>query len=373
MTMSLSTPLDVDKHRADSDRARRAQKAIQLADTGLASVAFITLFAQDALGAVVGNKVGVAIAALICALYSIRLLRNWRKIRWGRMPVMLALFLVSSGIALLWSSDLNSSLVAWAIQLATAGAAIGMTMLLPWPALVKALGTAVRWVLGLGLIVEGLSVLVVHGPVWGLTGHLAMLSFAAVVLLIVLPLQLADRTVWRGWGFAWILLALAALIYTQSMQSWLALIAVAVVRGLVEWARATNPFKRRPIYVVSVGILAGLVASLVSSWTQFAEVSAGGSWVALVSTSSPLAVVFFVAVLVTSYWRSWFVAVDRPQWDLDTHRPFTATSMLPLLMLTALIVAGAFDARLTTESGLLLVAICAVVTKYPERLRGELR
>ncbi|CAB4565296.1 unannotated protein [freshwater metagenome] len=373
MSMSLTSAFDAQQHRIDANQTRRAQKAIQLADTGLASLAFVILFAQDALQAVVGNTVGVALAGVICLLYSIRLLRNWRKIRWMRMPVMLVLFLVSSGIALLWSSDIRASLVAWALQLATAGAAIGMTMLLPWPALVKALGTAVRWVLGLGLIVEAISLFVVRGPVWGLTGHLAMLSFAAVVLLVVLPLQLADRTVWRGWGYMWILFALAALVYTQSPQSWLALIAVVVGRGLVEWTRATDPLKRRLIYVVSTGLLVGLITSLVMTWSEFAEASADGSWVALVSTSSPLAVVFFVAVLVTTYWRSWFVAVDRPQWDLDTRRPFTATSMLPLLMMTALIIAGAFDARLTTASGLLLVAIAAVVTKYPERLRGELR
>jgi exopolysaccharide production protein ExoQ len=373
MSMSLTPHLDVEKQRAESLRSRRAERAIQLADTGLAALAFVALFAEDALRAVLGNAVGVALAALICVLYSFRLLKNWRKIRWMRMPVMLVLFLVASGIALLWSSDLNASLVAWAIQLATAGAAIGMTMLLPWPALVKALGTAVRWVLGLGLLVEAISLFVIQGPLWGLTGHLSMLSFAALVLIVIVPLQISDRTVWRGWSFVWVLLALGALVYTQSMQSWLALIATAVVRGLIAWTRATSPLKRRPIYVVGVGLLIGLVVALVMTWPEFTQASADGSWVALVSTSSTLAVVFFVAVLVTTYWRSWFVAVDRPQWDRDTERPFTASSMLPLLLMTALITAGAFDARLTTESGLLLVAICAVITKYPERLRGELR
>lgn len=370
--MSMSTA-SIETQREATARRVRAEKAIQLADTGFAAVAFIALFAEDALRATLGNTIGVALAALICVLYSIRLLRNWRKVRWTRMPVMLVLFLVTSGIALSWSTDLNASLVAWAIQLATAGAAIGIAMLLPWPALVKALGTAVRWVLGLGLIVEGLSLFVVHGPVFGLTGHFDMLSFAAVVLLIVLPLQIAEKTVWRGWAYMWIIFAFAALIYTQSLQSWLALIAVGVVRGLVEWARSKHPLNRRPVYVVGVGLLAGLVVALVTTWPEFAAATARGSWVSLTSTSSTLAVVFFVAMLVTSFWRSWFVAVDRPQWDLDSQRPFTATSMLPILMLTALVSAGAFDARLTTESGLLLVAMCAVVTKYPERLRGELR
>jgi hypothetical protein len=373
MTMSFTGALDVDKSRNETERARLRYKAIQLADTGLASLAFVILFAQDAVRAVFGDALGVALPTLICVLYSLRLLRNWRSVRWMRMPQMLVLFLVASGLSLLWSGNIQASLVAWAIALATSGAAIGMTMLLPWTALVKALGTALRWVVGLGFVLEAIAVFVTHGPLWVLTGHRDMLSFAALALLIVLPLQLAERSVWRGWAYIWLIIALATLLYTQSMPSWLALIFVLIVRGFVEWARAANPLKRRPLYVVVGGVLVGIIASLVVSWPQFAEVTSHGSWVIMVSTLSTAGVVFYVALIVTTYWRSWFVAVDRPQWDLDTHRPFTATSMLPILLTTALIVSGAFTDWLTTESGVLLLVICAVVTKYPERLRGDNR
>ncbi len=371
--MSLTGSLEVEKSRLETQRARRTQKAIQLADTGLASLAFVLLFAEDALRAVLGDAIGVALATVICVLYSLRLLRHWRSVRWMRMPLMLVLFLLATGVSLLWSQNLESSLISWVIALATAGAAIGMTMLLPWTALVKALGTALRWVVGLGFVLEAIAVFVTHGPLWVLTGHRDMLSFAALMLLIVLPLQLAERTVWRGWAYIWLLIALATLVYTQSMQSWLALIAVIIVRGFVAWARAIDPQKRRPLYVVSVGLFIGLGVALVSTWPEFAAATTRGSWVALISASSTVGVVFFVALVVTTVWRSWFVAVDRPQWDLDTHRAFTATSMLPILTTTALVVTGAFDARLTLASGLLLLVICAVVTKYPERLRGENR
>jgi hypothetical protein len=373
MTMSFTGLSQVEKSRTETERTRLRQKAIQLADTGLASLAFVILFAQDALRAVFGDALGVAIATVICVLYSLRLLRNWRSVRWMRMPLMLVLFLVASGLSLLWSVNIQTSLVAWAIALATSGAAIGMTMLLPWTALVKALGTALRWVVGLGFVLEAVAAFITHGPLWVLTGHRDMLSFAALALLIVLPLQLAERTVWRGWAYIWLLIALGTLVFTQSLPSWLALIVVVIVRGFVEWARRANPLKRRPIYVVVCGVLFGIVGSLVASWSQFAEVTSQGSWVIMVSTLSTAGVIFFVALIVTTYWRSWFAAVDRPQWDLDTRRPFSATSMLPILLTTALIVSGAFTDWLTTESGLLLLVICAVGTKYPERLRGDNR
>jgi hypothetical protein len=68
MSMSLTSAFDAQQHRIDAIQTRRAQKAIQLADTGLASLAFVILFAQDALQAVVGNTVGVALAGVICVL-----------------------------------------------------------------------------------------------------------------------------------------------------------------------------------------------------------------------------------------------------------------------------------------------------------------
>ncbi|GAA3927135.1 O-antigen ligase family protein [Microbacterium soli] len=39
-------------------------------------------------------------------------------------------------------------------------------------------------------------------------------------------------------------------------------------------------------------------------------------------------------------WRAWFFAVDRPRWDLDARRPYSAISLLPLLMTTALLFEG---------------------------------
>jgi hypothetical protein len=371
--MSQTDLAGVEKKRQETARARRTQKAIQLADTGLASLAFIVLSAEDALRAVFGDALGVALATLICVLYSLRLLRNWRSVRWMRMPLMLVLFLCAAGVSLFWSADLPASAIAWAIALATSGAAIGMTMLLPWPALVKALGTALRWVVGLGFALEAIAVFITHAPLWALTGHRDMLSFAALALVIVLPLQLAERTVWRGWAYIWLIVALATLVYTQSIASWFALIFVLIVRGFVEWGRAAHPVKRQPLYVVACGVLVGIAVSLVVSWPQFVEVTSQGSWAVLVSTLSGAGVFFFIALIVTTYMRSWFAAIDRPQWDLDDHRPFTATSMLPILVTTSLIVSGTFNNRLTTESGLLLLVICAVVTKYPERLRGENR
>lgn len=39
-------------------------------------------------------------------------------------------------------------------------------------------------------------------------------------------------------------------------------------------------------------------------------------------------------------WRAWFFAVDRPRWDADGSRPFSVLSLVPLLVVWALLVQG---------------------------------
>ena len=49
-------------------------------------------------------------------------------------------------------------------------------------------------------------------------------------------------------------------------------------------------------------------------------------------------------MLVLAYlafiWRSWFFAVDRPRWDLQADRPYTAVTLLPSLLAAVLLVQG---------------------------------
>lgn len=39
-------------------------------------------------------------------------------------------------------------------------------------------------------------------------------------------------------------------------------------------------------------------------------------------------------------WRAWFFAVDRPRWDLEPQRAYSALSLLPLLLVAVLLVEG---------------------------------
>ena len=64
--------------------------------------------------------------------------------------------------------------------------------------------------------------------------------------------------------------------------------------------------------------------------------------------------------------RSWSLAVDRPQSAPGQALPYSATALLPVLILTALLVQSLTESRLLDEYGLALLVLIAVKTKLPD-------
>jgi exopolysaccharide production protein ExoQ len=73
-----------------------------------------------------------------------------------------------------------------------------------------------------------------------------------------------------------------------------------------------------------------------------------------------------VALALTSLLRSWSLAVDRPQSAPGQSLPYSATTLLPVLILTALLVQSLTESRLLDEYGLALLVLIAVKTKLPD-------
>jgi O-antigen ligase len=81
-----------------------------------------------------------------------------------------------------------------------------------------------------------------------------------------------------------------------------------------------------------------------------------------------LGVVALALTMISLMWRSWFVAIDRPRWDLIDTRPYTAHSLLPLLITTALVVQSFAESQLVIQSGWALVVILSLTVKVPARI-----
>jgi O-antigen ligase len=265
------------------------------------------------------------------------------------------------------------------------------------------------------------------GPIQGIVGNRNLLGFIALLALIIFCVQLADRAVWRGSGIMWIVIAAATLVLTRSSTVIVALVAVAVVAAAALWARSRPASRRWPVYLtVGAGAIVTLAtASLwwrpvvallgrsadatgrtdiwnavwgliverpvvgwgwISYWAPWVEpfdhlaerkgvlyLQAHNAWLDVWMQVGIIGLILFSLVALMALWRSWFLAVDRPRWDLDDHRPFTAHALMPLLLLVALLAQSIAESRILVEGGLALFIAVIVAVKMPARGLGERR
>ena len=275
-----------------------------------------------------------------------------------------------------------------------------------------------------GIYLWSRNMLFEGGPIQGIVGNRNQLGFIALIALIIFCLQLVDGTVWRIWGIAWLAIAIGTLALTRSSTVLLAAAAVILVLGFGLWARAIKPRARRGLYGVATLVALALVAfgifgrdilstvlgksedltGRVTIWNAVTELAqqrpaVGWGWLSpwmpdsepfgtLVSIKGVhylqshnawldvwvqlgvIGLIVFAFLLLSTTWRAWFVAVDRPRWDLSADRPFTAFSLLPLLILTALLAQSLAESQLLVQSGWMLLVICAVMMKSPARVHG---
>ena len=260
------------------------------------------------------------------------------------------------------------------------------------------------------------------GPIQGIVGNRNQLGFIALIALIVFCVQLADRTIWRSWGIIWVGIAGITLLLTRSATDALALVAVAIVVIFALWMRRVAPGKRKPVYAVAALLVAvsallysvarptllsllgksedltgrldiwASVSTLaeqrpvvgwgwLSPWVPwlapFNDVAvyhgvhylqAHNMWLDIWLQLGILGVIALALTMISVMWRSWFVAIDRPRWDLNETRPYQANSLLPLLITTALVVQSFAESQLVIQSGWALVVILSLSVKLPARI-----
>ncbi|MCU1444908.1 O-antigen ligase family protein [Cryobacterium sp.] len=263
------------------------------------------------------------------------------------------------------------------------------------------------------------SLLLEGGPVEGIVASRNLLGFIALLALIVFAVQLAAGTVARGRGIFWVVLALVMLWLTRSATVSVALLAVVVALVFALWARRVPPLGRRGLYLTAAALVAAVVVGVVAFsstllgllgksddltgrfdiWNRVIELAgqrpvAGWGWVSYwapwVEPFDGLAVrkgvqylqahnawldvwlqlgvlglIVFGALAVSTLWRSWFLAVDRPRLGIADTAPYSMTALLPLLLIVALLAQSLAESRILVESGWVLLLVLAVKTKRP--------
>ncbi|MCX7521060.1 O-antigen ligase family protein [Microbacterium sp. STN6] len=427
---------------------------------GFAALAFFTLLAGDFWRNLIswwGWGVLVGVLTLISLAILIRSTRSRRNtgttgttraihLDWRRMPRMLGLFLLLALVSIAWSAYPGVSAIAVVAQWATGVGALLFAVALDWPQLVRALGIALRFIIGLSFVFELIvSIFVRHpvlpfwtnygdekvpkafywsrdllfhgGQIQGILGNSNLLAMCALLALIVFGIQRADRTSRPIAGTVWIVLAAAAFVLSRSSTVIIATAFTAVVLAFALWARAIPQSKRMPLYasgfaaaLVAVGVvwaLWGRILELfgksedltgrldiwnsviglahqhpvfgwgwISYWAPWIEpfkglavrhgveyLQAHDVWLDVWMQLGIVGLVIFALLVATTLMRSWFFAVDRPRHGLEDREPFTAASLLPLLVLAAYLAQSVAESRLLIEAGWMLLVLFCVKTK----------
>ena len=270
------------------------------------------------------------------------------------------------------------------------------------------------------------NLLLEGGPIQGVVGNRNQLGFIAVIALIVFSIQLAQKTVWRNWGTVWILIALLTIGLTRSATDIIALAAVVAVAALVLWMRSVAATKRRPVYltaftvIIALTVLVNVASSAIlavfgkgsdltgrtdiwaavtamaeqrpvfgwgwlSPWVPWLEpfnnlavrsgvhyLQAHNVWLDVWMQLGYVGVIALAIAMFALLSRSWFIAIDRPQWDLVETRPYSASSLLPLLVTVALLAQSFAESQLVVQSGWALVVILSLTVMVPTRITKAL-
>jgi O-antigen ligase len=260
----------------------------------------------------------------------------------------------------------------------------------------------------------------------GIMGNSDLLGFVALLGVIVFALEFASRSMKRGWSGFWIVIALADIALTRSATVTVAAAVVVVAAVvLVLLRRATTARARRTVSLVSIlVIVVGVVGAIalrtqllrllnknstltgrtgiwhevvvlasqrpVAGWGWISywvpglkpfdkrEFNLGGiqylqahdAWLDLWLQLGIIGVVVFAAFALSALVRSWMLAVDRPQVNPGKSGRYDPATLLPALILIALLAQSVAESRLLFEYGLLLLALFAIKTKRPDPLEG---
>ncbi len=420
-------------------------------------VAFFTVLAGDAWRYSVSWFGWTAIVLVISGMAIWMLVR--RRLRWEwtftRLPYPLLVFVALTILSIAWSDYRVWTAAAALTTIMTVGAGTFFAVALTREELIWALGVALRIILGLSLLFElFISVIVRHpilpfwtnytglhiypadywsrdlllagGKIQGVVGNSNLLGFAALLGLIVFALQLAARTVRRGWGVFWLVIAAACILLTRSATVTVAVVVVAAVAIVLVFVRTARTSRaRNTTYAVAGGVaVVALVAIIVlqrqvlevlgksdsltgrtgiwssvtalaaqrpvagwgwiSYWVPFISpfndpkyhfvihgvqyLQAHDAWLDMLFQLGVIGLVVFAAVVLSTVVRAWIVAVQRPEdGSIDgssrDHLRRSPLTLLPILILVALLVQSLTESRLLIEYGMLLLALFSVGTK----------
>ena len=257
------------------------------------------------------------------------------------------------------------------------------------------------------------------GRIQGIVGNANLLAIVSLFAIITFGVLFAARARWRTTLALWMLLAAYFLVRTSSATALVCAAAAGVVLIVaLLMRRARTPGARTRSYAVALG---GTVVGVTAVWllrepllsmlgrssdltgrsekiwtavleraTQHPIIGNGFSspwiptdpafdhwivdhgitvfhahnmWLDVFLQLGILGVMLMAIAYVSLLWRSWFFAVDRPRWDLDSGRGYSPLTLLPSLFTVVLLVQGLTESTPIMLWGWLLLILLSFKLK----------
>ena len=93
------------------------------------------------------------------------------------------------------------------------------------------------------------------------------------------------------------------------------------------------------------------------------QLHAHNAWLDIWLQLGILGLIVFGALVMSTTARAWLIAIDRPRDLSGTPTSYTAGSLLPILLMAALLIQSVAESRLIIEYGLLTLVVIAVKTR----------
>lgn len=278
-----------------------ANTKTRLGVSAYAIVVFVFTLGSNGVRNVLGWPGFIIAAVAIAAIGAVMFFKlKPERFRWYRLPAPIYLFLILAMLSNIWSQYTLESLLGTVAQLLTTFVAVTLAFVLTWHEVLRTLGTALRYVIGLSFVFELVVSLFVRepllpwwieltaaqeektpkllywsrdllfdgGPIQGLVGSSTLFGFIGLIGLIIFAIQLRAKLVTRFAGWFWVLMAVATLALTRSATVTVALAAVVVALVFALWARRTGPERRVPVYITGAAVLAAftVVGAFARDW-----------------------------------------------------------------------------------------------------------